>query len=118
MAIKTDSLRNTVATAYGTAAAYGAIYTTTPTTTAGTEPSGGSPAYARKALTWGTATSSAGVSTTTATATFDVPSGATIVGVGIHSALTAGTYLDGGTITSQAFASQGTLVVTFTYTQS
>jgi hypothetical protein len=53
-----------------------------------------------------------------ATATFDIPSGATIVGIGLHTALTAGTYLDGATITSQAFASQGTLTVTFTYTQS
>jgi len=47
-----------------------------------------------------------------------VPSGATIVGIGVHTAITAGTYLDGASITSQAFASQGTLAVTFTYTQS
>lgn len=114
MAIKTTSLKNTLATTYGTAAAYGAIYTTSPSGTAGTEPSGGSPAYARKALSWGTATN--GV--VTATATFDVPTGVTIVGIGVHSAVTAGTYLDGGDITSQVFSSQGTLQVTFTYTQS
>lgn len=114
MAIQTTAQKNTLATAYGDAAAYGAIYTTAPGGSAGTEPAGGSPAYARKALSWGAP--AAGV--VTATATFDVPSGATIVGIGVHTAVSGGTYLDGGTITSQAFSSQGTLDVTFTYTQS
>jgi len=36
----------------------------------------------------------------------------------VHTAVTGGTYLDGATVTSQAFASQGTYAVTFTYTQS
>lgn len=115
MAIQTNAQKETLAIAYGTAATYGAIYTTAPGATAGTEPSGGSPAYARKALTW-VPGSSDGVNTVTVT--FDVPSGVTIVGVGVHTALTGGTYLDGATVTSQAFASQGTYAVTFTYTQS
>lgn len=114
MAIATTALKNVLAEAYADAALYGAVYTTAPGATAGTEPSGGSPAYARKALLWGTAT--AGV--ITATATFDIPSGATIVGAGIHSAVTAGNYLDGAAVTSQAFSSQGTYEVTFTYTQA
>lgn len=114
MAIQTSALRDTLAGAYGAAATHGAIYTTTPGITAGTEPTGGSPAYARKALTW----SDTGDGVVTATATFDVPSGTTVVGIGVHDALTAGNYLDGATVTSQAFASQGTLAVTFTYTQS
>lgn len=114
MAIQTNAMKNILADAYKGAATYGAIYTTAPGASAGTEPSGGSPAYARKALTW--STSSAGV--TSATATFDVPSGVTIVGAGVHSAATAGTYYDGGSVSSQAFASQGTYAVTFTFTQS
>jgi hypothetical protein len=114
MAIQTNTQKNNLATEYGSLATHGAIYTTAPGASAGTEPSGGSPAYARKALTWGAPSN--GV--ITATATFDVPSGATIVGIGVHTAITAGTYLDGASITSQAFASQGTLAVTFTYTQS
>ena len=114
MAIQTATQKNTLATAYGTAAAYGAVYTTAPGATAGTEPSGGSPAYARKALTWGAP--SAGV--TTVTAAFDIPAGTTIVGAGVHTALTAGTYLDGAAVTSQAFATQGTYTVTFTFTES
>jgi len=115
MAIQTAQGKENLAVAYGTNAAFGALYTTAPGATAGTEPTGGTPAYARKALTWAPGTVDGIV---TATATFDVPSGATIVGVGVHTALTGGTYLDGATVTSQAFASQGTYAVTFTYTQS
>ena len=114
MAIQTATEKNSLATKYGTDAAYGAVYTTAPGASAGTEPSGGAPAYARKALSWSAA--SGGV--ITATATFDIPTGTTVVGIGVHTAVTAGTYLDGGAITSQAFSSQGTLSVTFTYTQS
>lgn len=114
MAIQTTAEKNSLANKYATDAPYGALYTTAPGASAGTEPSGGSPAYARKSLSWGSA--SGGV--VTASATFDVPAGATIVGVGLHSAATAGTYIDGASVTSQAFATQGTFTVTFTYTQS
>ena len=114
MAIQTATEKNNLATAYGTNAAFGAVYTTAPGATAGTEPTGGSPAYARKALSWGAPSN--GV--ITATATFDIPAGTTIVGAGVHTAVTAGTYLDGASVTSQAFASQGTYQVTFTYTQT
>ena len=114
MAIQTSTQRNNLATAYGTNATHAALYTTAPGATAGTEVTGGSPAYARKAISWGAPTN--GV--ITATVTFDVPSGTTVVGAGVHTALTAGTYLDGGSVTSQAFASQGTYQLTLTYTQS
>lgn len=114
MPVQTATMKNALAGAYKTTALYGAVYTTTPGGSAGTEPSGGSPAYARKALTW--STPSAG--NTTAAATFDVPAGSTIVGAGVHSAATGGTYLDGVGVTSQAFASQGTYTITFSYQQS
>jgi hypothetical protein len=115
MPIQTNAQRETLAIAYGNAATHGAIYTTAPGASQGTEPTGGSPAYARKALTW-VPGGSDGVNT--ATATFDVPAGTTVVGAGLHTALTAGTYLDGNSVTSQAFATQGTYTLTFTYTQS
>lgn len=115
MAIQTAQQRENVAIAYTTAATHAALYTTAPGASAGTEPTGGSPAYARKALTW-TAGGVDGV--VTATAVFDIPSGTTIVGAGVHTALTGGTYLDGGSVTSQAFGSQGTYTLTLTYTQS
>jgi hypothetical protein len=113
MAIQTSTQKNSLASAYGTAAAYGALFTTAPGGTAGTEVTGGSPAYARKALTWGAP--SAGV--ITATATFDVPA-CTVVGTGVYSAATGGTYLDGNTVTSQTFSTQDTVTVTFTFTES
>jgi hypothetical protein len=115
MAIQTTTQKENLAVAYGTNATYAAVYTTAPGASAGTEPTGGSPAYARKALSW-TAGTVDGV--VTATAVFDIPSGTTIVGAGVHTAITAGTYLDGGAVTSQAFASQGTYTLTLTYTQS
>ena len=114
MAIQTATQKNNLATAYGTNATYAALYTTAPGATAGTEVTGGSPAYARKSISWGAASN--GV--ITATVTFDVPSGTTVVGAGVHTAVTAGTYLDGASVTSQAFASQGTYQLTLTYTQT
>jgi hypothetical protein len=115
MAIQTNTQKETLAIAYGGAATYGALYTTVPGASAGTEVTGGTPAYARKSLSW-TAGGSDGI--VTATAVFDVPAGATVVGAGVHTAVTAGTYLDGASVTSQNFASQGTYTITFTYTQS
>lgn len=113
MAIQTTAEKNSLATKYAADALYGALFTSAPGATAGTEVTGGSPAYARKALTWGSA--SGGV--ITASATFDVPA-CTVVGTGVYSAATAGTYLDGNTVTSVTFSTQDTVTVTFTFTQS
>lgn len=116
MPIATAQQRENVAIAYGQAATFAALYSTAPSgTNPGTELSGGSPAYARKSLTW----AAGGVDgVITATAVFDVPTGATVAGAGVHTAAIAGTYLDGVSVTSQAFSSQGTYTVNFTYTQS
>lgn len=114
MALQTAAIKNDLATKYSTDCAYGALFTTAgPYTSAGTEPSGGSPAYARLAWSWGSA--SGGVISATA-ATFNVPASTTVQGVGMFSAVTAGTYYDGAAITSQTFASQGTYAVTPTFT--
>lgn len=115
MPVNTVGMRNVLANAYAGAAPYMALYSTVPAGSAGTEISGGSPAYARKASNWGAAANSAAVASPAA---FDVPSGATVAGIGFHSAATGGTYMDGVGVTSQAFASQGTYTVTATYTQS
>lgn len=115
LAIQTTTQKNTLATAYGSAATHAAVYTTAAGASPGTEPTGGSPAYARKALSW--SAPSNGV--VTATATFDIPSGTTIVAAGVHSAVSgAGNYLDGGAVTNQNFATQGQYTLTLTYTQS
>ena len=118
MAIQTDLQRKNLATAYGTNATYGSMYTTAPGSSAGTEVSGGSPAFARKALTWSTPATVGSTAETTATAVFDIPASTTVVGAGVHTASTGGSYLDGASITSQAFATQGTYTATFKYVQS
>lgn len=115
MTIQTTQQRENLAVAYGNAATYAALYTTAPGATAGTEPTGGSPAYARKPVTWTAGTVDGSV---TATVVFDVPAGTTIVGAGLHTALTAGTYLDGGAVTSQNFSSQGTYTLTLTFNEA
>lgn len=115
MPIQTATMRNALVDAYKAQATHAALYTSTPGAAAGTEPSGGSPAYARRASSWGATSNS---SATATPAAFDVPSGVTIVGAGFHSAISAGNYLDGGTVPSQPFSSQGTYTLTATYTQT
>jgi len=118
MAIATVTQRNNLATAYGTNAGYGALFTADPGTsgTATGESTGGSPAYNRKAMGWGAAAASA----ITGAPVFDVASGQTITFFGVCSSVTPGaaTVLDKVSVTSQAFASQGTYTVTATYTQT
>lgn len=111
MAIQTTTKKNSMATAYGSDATYGALFTTAGTATPGTEVTGGAPAYARKPLVWSAPTN--GV--ITATATFDVPA-CTVKGTGVFTAVTAGTYLDGNAVTDAIFAGQDTVTVTFTAT--
>lgn len=115
MPIATNQQRETLAIAYGNAAAFASLHTGAPGTNGANEVTGGAPAYARKALTW-TAGASDGV--VTASATFDVPTGVTVTAAGLWTAATAGSFLDSVTLTSQAFSSQGTLTVNFTFTQS
>ena len=73
MAIATLAQRNALVTAYTAAAPYGALFTADPGTsgTVTGEVTGGSPAYARKALNWSAASASA----STGSGVFDVPSG-------------------------------------------
>lgn len=123
MAIATDLQRKALATAYGTAAPYGALFTADPGTT-GTvvgEVTGGSPAYARIASTWGAAATVSTTATITSTGqAFNVPAGTTVTYYGQCVSGTAGTadLRDRVAITSQTFASQGTYTITAVYTQS
>jgi hypothetical protein len=119
MAIAVLAERNSLANKYAADAPNGALFTADPGTS-GTvvgECTGGSPAYARKALTWGSASASV---VTSAATTFDVASGTTVTFFGVTVSSTAGTsdLRDKVAVTSQAFASQGTYVVTATYTQA
>jgi hypothetical protein len=116
MAIATTAQRNNLADAYGDSATHAALFTADPGTSGSisNEVSGGSPAYARKAITWSAPTN--GV--VTGTVTFDVPAGTTVTYAGVTSAATSGTLLDRVAVTNQAFSAQGTYTLTLTYTQS
>lgn len=119
MAIRNLTQRNALATAYGAAAPNGALFTADPgTADAATNEltTTGSPAYARKSIGWGAASAS----TITGAPVFDVYSGATVAFAGVCVSATRGTadVRDSFDITDQAFASQGTFTVTYTYTQA
>lgn len=106
--------RTSAATWYTTQAPWTALSSgSVPGASFGTELTGGSPAYARVASNWSAA--SGGASTATPAAQ-NVASGTTITGAGFFSASTAGTYFDGGGVTSQTFSSQGTYQLTATVT--
>lgn len=115
MAFRTPAIKNYILAtgSYDAACAYVALASTVGTSTAGTELTGGAPAYARVVSNWGAA--SGGVQTASPAAQ-NVASGSTVADAEFFSAVTVGTYYDGGSVTSQAFASQGTYQVTPTQT--
>lgn len=71
----------------------------------GVELTGGSPAYARKAITWTAA--AAGTIRPNANLTFDIPAGVTVGGWRGYTALSGGTDHGGEDLTQEAFAAQG-----------
>lgn len=108
----TTAIKNTLATAFGSAAKDVRLYSTAPTATAaGTAIAGITPAT----ISWSAPSNGA----VTATVSFNVPSGSVIKGAGVHDA--SGNYLDGGALfgaSGQTYAADGTLALTLTYTQS
>jgi hypothetical protein len=71
-------------------AVFASLHSADPTTVGDHELAGGSPAYARKGITW--AGSAGGLLDTSAVITFDIPAGTTVGWVGLWSAATAGTF--------------------------
>jgi hypothetical protein len=98
MAIATNAMKEALAIEYGSLALYASLHTADPGTTGTSEVAGGSPAYARKSLTW--------------------TAGSSITHAGIFSASTSGTFYDKVAVTYNSQPSQGQLTVNFTYTQS
>lgn len=104
-----DALRGTNPTV---AIAYASLHTASPGDTGANEVTGGSPAYARKAITM--AAASAGVIAASSQPVFDVPGSTTITHVGFWSAVSGGTFLGYADVTDETFASQGTYTLTST----
>ncbi len=85
------------------------LHNSDPGSTGTGEASGGSPAYARKAITWGTVAS--GANTNTNALVFDVPAGS-YSHAGFWSTSTGGTFYGGQALSAtETFAAQGTYTV-------
>ncbi len=115
MPIAVPATRQSLANHYGTLAVAGSLHTADPGTTGTSEVTGGSPAYARKALTWASQTGGQ----ITSTGTYDVPSGITVAWGGLWSQVAAGgTFIDKVDVVDQQFASQGQLTLNYTFNQT
>lgn len=88
-----------------TAIAYASLHTADPGAGGSNEVTGGTPAYARKAITWNAAATHAKAQN--GSCVFDVPA-CTVAYVGLWSALTNGTYYGCIDVTDEVFAAQGT----------
>ena len=94
---------------------YASLHTADPAGTGANEVSGGTPAYARKAITWNTGSVDGQVVSNPVT--IDVPPATTITHVGLWDAATGGNYRDKRAF-SVTFVDQGTVTFTITYAQS
>jgi plastocyanin len=104
--------RQDMAAKFATVGLYGFLCTADPGTgtAVGSEATGGSPAYARKALTWSAPDASGQI---TATVTFDVPAG-TYTFAGISTASTGSTRYVSGSIGTNTYGAQALHTQTFT----
>ena len=112
-----DSGRNNAVNGLTTAVTYLSLHTADPSTTGTAEVTGGTPAYARKPVTWGAAT--AGTKSVSAAVTFDVPGSTTVTHFGCWTAATGGTFQgsdvlrdETDTPKSETFGGQGTYTLT------
>jgi hypothetical protein len=102
--------KNAMLNALGTLAIYASLHTADPGDSGTNEITGGSPAYARKSITWSAAGS--GTMDDSNVPVFDVPASTTVSYVGLWSALTTGTFYGSADVTNEAFTAQGTYTLT------
>ncbi|MBF6449039.1 MULTISPECIES: phage tail fiber protein [Nocardia] len=117
MAIAVTATKNTLCNAYagiGGANTYVSIHTGDPGTSGANEATGGSPAYARVATTWGAASNG---QVSGSQVTINLPAG-TYTYAGLWTAASGGTFIDKVAIASTTLGSQGTLLVTPTFTMT
>lgn len=102
----TDAAKNLMLDALADVAVFVSLHDDDPSTTGANEVSGGTPAYARKAITWNDAAS--GSLDSSNTPEFDVPASTTVAYVGFWSEATDGTFYGSADVTDEVFAAQGT----------
>jgi hypothetical protein len=114
MAIAVATTRQNLADRYGTLGNYIGLATANPgtTSTPANEVTGGTPAYARKATTWSSATG--GVINGSAV-TIDVPTG-TVTHIINASAVSGANMIDAADVTDVVMSAQGQVVVTPSFT--
>lgn len=98
--------------ASGAAVDFGSDLTATTTIRKVVEISGGSPAYARKAIAFNAA--SLGTIDDSTAPVFDIPAGAQVDAVGLYDAVSAGTLQAYDDLTNETFAGQGTYTLSDT----
>lgn len=117
MAIQAAATKNALAEAYGDLGTYIALHTGSPGSDGtANHATGGSPAYARKATVWGTA--SGGV-ITGSEVEIDVPAGTyTHISIWLAATGTGSGFVDSAAITSTTLGAQGKLLITPAFTIS
>jgi hypothetical protein len=101
-----DAGKNVMLDAFAGVAVYGSLHDDDPSTTGANEISGGSPAYARKSITWGSAASASVAASNSPV--FDVPGSTTVKYFGFFSASSGGTFYGSALVTNEAYGGQGT----------
>lgn len=101
------SRKNVALAAVGAACGFLALYSDAAGTT---ELTGGSPAYARKPVTYNSVTT--GVLSTAADVTFDIPAGSTVRAIGLCTAVSGGTqHAKIEPVSVESWVGQGTCVI-------
>lgn len=110
MALNTSG-RNAAANGVASNVGYVSLHTADPGTTGASEVTGGTPAYARKAVAWSTAAN--GVAAISGGVTFDVPAATSISYIGLWSTATGGTFYGGAALSAtETYGGQGTYNLT------
>jgi hypothetical protein len=106
-----DAAKNAMLDHFGTLASYVSLHTADPGSGGAAEVTGGTPAYARKTVTWNAATGAN--LDNNANPVFDVPGSTTVTHCGLWSAATGGTFYGGFALSAnEIFGGQGTYTFT------
>ena len=98
--------KNAMLDAFGALAVFVSLHDADPGENGANEFSGGSPAYARKGITWNPA--AGGSKDSSNQPVFDVPAGKTVAHVGFWTALSGGVWKGSAPLVNEVFAAQGT----------
>lgn len=105
-----DNAKNAMLDHLASLATFASLHSADPGATGLNELAGGTPAYARKSITWNAAAT--GALDSSNQPVFDVEGGDTVAFVGFWSAVSAGTFYGSADVTDETFGGQGTYTLT------